>query len=90
MPTMVVTVEVFVRNAEGEIIVVQSAQGTTDDGGATVVIGNGNVPDIENVPASDIKVTLHPAPIEKVPEALTGRVDDAEANTSTLTFTFPA
>jgi hypothetical protein len=94
MTTKAASIEVYVRdNAEGTIggtpfgiLTVESAQGTTDDEGATVVIGNGYVPSIGNAAPADIKVTVHAPPVEKQPAELLSRVDDAIENTSTLTF----
>lgn len=90
MPTMQVTVEAFIRDGEGQIITVETAPGTTEDDGATVIIPNGYVPNLLTTPAVDVRVTLHLDPIFKQPAELVTRVNDAEANTSTLTFTFPA
>jgi hypothetical protein len=64
--------------------------GTTVDDGVTCVIPNGYLPMIESADPQDITVNVYPAPIEKKPLALVSRVNDEEANTSTLTFTLPA
>lgn len=77
------------NTGELEVVTIQMANGTTEDGGQTVVIPAGYVPNIASVPAADIKVVLYPSPVEKVPAALVSRTDDYEANTSTLAFTFP-
>ena len=65
------------------------ALGVTDDDGITCVIPNGYVPLIETTAAEDITVTLIPPQTQITPAALVSRVNDAEANTSTLIFTFP-
>lgn len=88
--TRYVEVQEMLRDAEtNEIIGSNRGFGTTEDEGVTVVIPNGYVPMIETTPAEDITVTLLPVPITKVPSSLVSRVNDAEANTSTLVFTFP-
>ena len=97
MTTKHCTVEVYLRdNAEGTIagvpnahIGVESAQGTTEDDGTTVVVPNGYLPSIHLAAAADIKVTVHLPSVENQPAELVSRVDDAEANTSTLTFVLP-
>lgn len=94
MTTKHVTVEVYVRDDEHGttggtpfgILNVESAQGETNDEGVTVVIGNGYLPNIANVEPADIKVTVHQLPVFNQPAELVSRVDDAEANISTLTF----
>ena len=94
MPTKPVTIEVIVRdNAEGTLggvpfapLYIESAQGSTEDEGATCIIGNGYVPSISNAAPADIKVTVHQPPVFKQPAELVSRVDDAVENTSTLTF----
>jgi len=65
------------------------ALGVTDDDGITCVIPNGYVPLIETTAAEDITVTLIPPQTQITPATLVSRVNDAEANTSTLVFTFP-
>jgi len=78
------------------------ALGVTDDDGITCVIPNGYVPLIETTAAEDITVTLIPTTAAEditvtlippqtqiTPATLVSRVNDAEANTSTLVFTFP-
>jgi hypothetical protein len=82
------SVEILMRDAESNITGVQTAYGYTDDDGATVVIDNGNAPDIEAAAPADITVTVIPPPVPLTPATLVSRVNDAEANTSTLTFTF--
>ena len=72
-----------------EITHFNQALGVTDDDGITCVIPNGYVPLIETTPAEDITVTLIPPQTQITPAALVSRVNDAEANTSTLIFTFP-
>jgi hypothetical protein len=94
MPTKPCTVEVMVRDDEHGtnsgrpfyILNVETAQGSTEDEGATVVIGNGYVPSIHLAAAVDIQVTVHQPSEIKTPAALVARVDDAIENTSTLTF----
>lgn len=94
MPTKPVTIEVIVRdNAEGTLggapfapPYIESAQGSTEDEGATCIIGNGYVPSISNAAPADIKVTVHQPPVFNQPAELVSRVDDAVENTSTLTF----
>ncbi|MCE2646568.1 MAG: hypothetical protein LW835_15435 [Burkholderiaceae bacterium] len=94
MPTKPCTVEVMVRDDEHGtnsgtpfyILNVEMAQGSTEDEGATVVIGNGYVPSIHLAAAADIQVTVHQPSEIKTPAALVTRVDDAIENTSTLTF----
>ena len=71
-----------------DIVGFNQALGVTEDEGLTVVIPNGYVPLIETTPAEDIKVTLIPPQTIITPATLVSRVNDAEANTSTLTFTF--
>jgi hypothetical protein len=44
------------------------------------------LPNIDTVPAADIRVIVSPPPVEYQPAAFVARVDDAEANISTLTF----
>jgi hypothetical protein len=65
---------------------IEMAQGTTEDDGVTVVVGNGYLPSIGFAAPADIKVTVHQPPVEIQPAALVNRVDDAIENTSTLTF----
>jgi hypothetical protein len=86
MPTEIVAVDAYIRDGEGTVVTVQSAQGTTEDGGVTVVVPNGYLPNIDSVPAADIRVIVSPPPVEHQPAAFVSRVDDAEANTSTITF----
>ena len=94
MPTKPVTIEVIVRdNAEGTLggvpfapLYIESAQGSTEDEGATCIIGNGYVPSISNAAPADIQVTVHQPSELKTPVSLVTRVDDAVENTSTLTF----
>ena len=94
MPTKPVTIEVIVRdNTEGTLggvpfapLYIESAQGSTEDEGATCIIGNGYVPSISNAAPADIKVTVHQPPVFNQPAELVSRVDDAVENTSTLTF----
>ncbi len=88
------TIEVYVRDDEFgtnsgtpfNILNVETALGTTEDEGVTVVIGNGYVPSIGSAAPADIKVTVHQPPVFNQPAALVSRVDDAVENTSTLTF----
>jgi hypothetical protein len=82
------SVEILMRDGEGNIQGVQTAYGYTDDEGATLVIDNGNAPDVEAAVPADITVTVIPAVVQRTPATLVSRVNDAEANTSTLTFTF--
>lgn len=86
MPTETVAVDAYIRDESNEIVTVQSAMGTTQDGGITVVVPNGTLPNIDSVPAADIRVIVSPPPVEYQPAAFVARVNDAEANTSTLTF----
>ena len=94
MTTRAASIDVLVRDdAQGTatgtpfgVINVEMAQGTTEDDGVTVVIGNGYLPNIGSAAPADIKVTVHQPPIETQPAALLSRVDDAVENTSTLTF----
>jgi len=78
-------VEIFMRDSEGVIQGVQMANGYTDDDGVTVVIPNGS-PNIHEAVPTDISVTVIPPPTANTPAELVSRVDDVEANTSTLTF----
>jgi len=94
MATKPVTIEVYVRDDEHGttggtpfgILNVESAQGSTDDEGVTVVIGNGYLPNVAVVAPADIKVTVHQPSVFNQPAELVSRVDDAVENTSTLTF----
>jgi hypothetical protein len=94
MTTKSVTIEVIVRDdANGTlggvpfgVLNVESAQGTTEDEGATCVIGNGYLPSIGTAAPADLQVTVHQPSELKNPVALLSRVDDAIENTSTLTF----
>ena len=89
MQKMVQIVETIRDPETNEITHHNTAIGVTDDEGVTCIIPNGYVPLIEETPAEDIVVTLIPYPIERFPTSLVSRVNDAEANTSTLVFTFP-
>lgn len=87
MPTKEAIVTVQVRDpGTNEVVSIQEAVGTTEDDGATVVINNGYVPEIVNVPNEDISVKVRPYAVETTPVELLSRVDDVEANISTLTF----
>ncbi|MFN9676135.1 MAG: hypothetical protein ACK58C_00750 [Betaproteobacteria bacterium] len=94
MPTKPVTIEVIVRdNADGTLggvpfapLNVESAQGSTEDEGATCIIGNGYLPSIASVAPAAHQLTVHQPSELKTPVALVTRVDDAVENTSTLTF----
>jgi hypothetical protein len=89
-----VSIEIYLRDdAQGTIagtpnaiLGIEQAQGTTNDEGVTVVVGNGYLPSIGLAAPADIKVTVHQPPVEIQPAALVTRVDDAIENTSTLTF----
>ena len=85
-----VLVEEYLRDpVTNDIVGTNQALGITEDDGLTCVIPNGYVPNIETTPAEDIRVTLIPPQTLITPATLTSRVNDVEANTSTLTFTFP-
>jgi hypothetical protein len=87
MTTKTVAIQVLIRDPEtSEVISCDNATGTTEDDGVTVVIGNGYAPNILSVPPVDILRTLIPPPVDLAAPASVSRVDDAEANTSTLTF----
>lgn len=88
MPTKGVNLEVDQRAEDGQINATHSAYGTTEDDGVTVVIPNGYVPIIETAPITDVRMSLV-LPVEpKAPTAVVSRVNDVEANTSTITFAF--
>lgn len=80
-------VTVILRDSEGVQVGSESAIGTTDDDGATVVINYGYVPNILDAAPSDITRTLLPPPVPLAPPSGVSRTDDAGANTSTLSFT---
>ncbi|MFO0293784.1 MAG: hypothetical protein ACK51F_10630 [Rhodospirillales bacterium] len=94
MPTRAASIDVLVRDDElgttggtpFGVLNVETAQGTTDDDGVTVIVGNGYLQSIGFAAPADIKVTVHQPPVEIQPAALVNRVDDAIENTSTLTF----
>lgn len=79
-------VEILMRDPEGVIQGVQMANGYTEDDGVTVIIPNGYAPNIHEAVPADISVTVIPPPTANTPAELLSRVDDAEANISTLTF----
>lgn len=87
MTTKTVAIQVLIRDPEtSEVISCDNANGTTEDDGVTVVIGNGYAPNILTVPPADILRTLIPPPTDLPAPASVSRVDDAENNISTLTF----
>lgn len=88
MPTMTVDLLLEVRDAEGVVNATHPAIGFTDDGGETVVIPIGYIPPLEESPISDLRMTLIPQAFPVFPTALVSRVNDVEAGTSTLTFSF--
>lgn len=79
-------VEIWMRDADGKIEGVQTANGYTADDGATVIIPNGYAPNIHQAAAEDITVTVYSPHVANRPAQLLSRVDDADANISTLTF----
>lgn len=88
MTTKTVSIQIVWRDPEtNDVIAGENTTGTTEDEGATVVIGNGYVPNILTANPADIQRTLIPPPTELPPPSGVSRVDDVEANTSTLTFT---
>lgn len=88
MTTKGVSIQVLIRDPDtNEVLTLEPAYGTTDDEGATVVIGNGYLPSLLTVDPVNILRTLIPPPTDLPPPSGVSRVDDAEANTSTLTFT---
>lgn len=89
MTTKRAVVDAVYRDENGEQIYVLSHEGTTTDDGATVTVGLGYFPGMENLPAADLKVTVHPNPVEKVPTAFNGRTPNEEENTQVLSFTLP-
>jgi hypothetical protein len=90
MTTKNVAIQVLFRDPDTQdVIGAENGTGTTEDDGLTVVIGNGYLPYITTVPPADILRTLIPPPVELPAVSGVSRVDDVEANTSTLTFTLP-
>lgn len=83
-------VDAMYRDENGDHTHTLSHEGTTTDDGATVTVGLGYFPGIENLPVADLKVTVHPNPTEKVPTAFNGRTENAEENTQVLSFTLPS
>lgn len=88
MATKTVDLLLEVRDEEGVVNVTHPAIGTTEDEGVTVVIPLGYIPPLPGAPVSDLRMTLLPLPEPVFPTALISRVDDFEAGTSTLTFSF--
>jgi hypothetical protein len=82
-----VNIQGYVRDETSQIINVLNADGYTLDDGATVVIPNGYIMDIVTIAPSDIVRIVFPPSTTLPGPASIARVDDAEANTSTLTFT---
>lgn len=84
MATRRVSIEVPVRNSDGVVDYVENAMsGYTDDDGKTIVIPNGYVPNIGKAFPNEVRVILHTDPEEKT-GTFVSRVDDSEANTSTI------
>lgn len=90
MPIKNVSIEVDIRDPEtNEYHGTSSANGTTADDGVTVTILNGYVPTINAAAPADIRVHVQeipPPPVLHTPAQFVSRVDDAEANTSVITF----
>ncbi len=86
MATKGVNIFMLQRDENGDVSGSTSTYGTTEDEGATVLIGLGYVPGIENAPVTDIELTLLPLPVQLPTPASVSRTDDVEANTSTLVF----
>ena len=88
MATKTVDLLLEVRDAEGVVNVTHPAIGSTEDEGVTVVIPIGYIPPLEESPIADLRMTLIPLAQQVYPTALVSRVNDPEAGTSTLTFSF--
>jgi hypothetical protein len=87
MPTKLVTLQVLTRDENNEILNNESAQGTTEDEGTTVVIDAGYVPNILTALPSDILRTVHQPSVDKPAPTGVDRTEDIENSKSILAFT---
>lgn len=83
------SIAVLIRDPEGNIIGQENAYGPTDDEGLTVVVPIGYLSNIQNAAEGDITVTIIPPPVINPPAVYEGRVDDVEAELSTITLSYP-
>jgi hypothetical protein len=86
MPTQNCDVAVILRDSEGVQVGSENALGTTEDNGVTVVVPLGYLPSLLTAPLADITRTVIPPPVYLPAPAGVSRLDDVEANTSTLSF----
>lgn len=86
MSQKTVSIQVAIRDGNGEIISNDSVQGYTEDEGVTVVIPIGYLPNAGSAPIEDWEILVHTPPTDFNPQSLVSRTDDAQAETSTLVF----
>lgn len=86
MPQKTVSIQVAIRDSEGEIISNDSVQGTTEDEGVTVRIPIGYLPNAGSAPIEDWEILVHTPPTDFNPQSVVSRTDDTEAGTSTIVF----
>ncbi len=82
-------VEIKIRDENNDVVGLESAYGPTTDEGQTVVVNNGYLTRLLTAPAEDIQRTLIPPPTILEGAVVVSRIDDAEANTSTIVFDSP-
>lgn len=84
-----VYISALMRDPEGNIIGADNATGQTEDEGVTCVVPVGYLSNITTVLPADITVTLIPLPSVVLPTGVLSRVDDVEAETTTVVFAYP-
>ena len=90
MPRKYVDITMLTRNPEdtSEIIGQTSSNGYTDDDGATLIIGVGYLPGIENCQPGDLRLAINTI-TEKFPN-VTGRTVDEENSVQIISLADPS
>ena len=83
--TKSVSVTTITRDEDGNPIHENTCEGLTEDDGATVTMGYGNLPDIGNCLPGDIIVRVNT--VRVIPSNLVGQTVDEEQGTVTFALT---
>ena len=85
-----VSVRVLMRDQEtGEVVGENVCSGWTDDEGATVTMGIGNLPQLATAQPGDIRLSVFQPSVIYDPVTMISLVEDTESGMQTLTFDLP-
>ncbi len=86
MPTKTVSINFYLRDANGDVVGNPNATGTTDDDGVTIIVPIGYLTGIENAPPEDIFIVVN-QPSVQVPVASISVTPDEVNGIQTISVT---